>query len=532
MRPLAGAIATLVTCAAPALAQTITGRVLMPDSVTPAAGIVVAITTPNGNNIGRALTTRTGAYSVRLRAPGQYDVRALRVGYRPTVVRVVVAAGATVTQNIVLASLPVSIVGITATGDGDCKLRGRDAQLFLTLWEQTRTALAAASLWEQSGALEVDMVRMSGRIDHGPSWSVYPDSVYPVQDTGRVQQLALTRAFAATPPETLETKGYVRPSRDGTPIFDMPNPEALLSDGFIANHCFSLERNDDRRDWIGLGFEPRRRVNRVVSISGVLWLDSASSELRRIEFKYANLPDARYHICDSIAVIPVRGELILDDPPFTQPKPGCYSQRNSRSNELGLGGSADLVRLPTGEWLISKWSLIMPPDSARYRANAKRCRPNRQTQECEACWYGPNCFRLKVMRPRMATLQGVTTRVARDGIEIYRDTSADALVEAMIRKRAKDDPAHLVGVVVDENRRPVAGAIVQTEDPWRSARTDGDGVFRVQTLPAGALVVSVRCDGYVAKRFRVPLVRDSTHRVRVDLAPDTVGVRGAGCTQR
>lgn len=528
---LSGVVTSVVIgCASPAAAQMISGRVLMPDSVTPAAGIVVTVMTPDGASIARALSGSRGEYSVPLGRAGAYDVRALRIGFRPTVVRVVAAPGESVRRDIVITSLPVAIAGISIAGHADCDLKGRDARTFLSLWEQARAALAATSLSEQAGALDVEMVRMNGHIDHVTPGSVFGDSLYPVQDTARIRQLALSRAFASTPPETLETAGYVRPGRDGTPVFDMPNPEALLSDGFMAAHCFSIARSGDYEDWVGLRFEPRRRTTTVVDIAGTLWLDTATFELRRIEFKYANLPDAAYHICDSIAVSPVRGELLLDDPPFAQPKPGCYSQRNGRSNQLNLGGSADLTRLATGEWLITKWFLRTPPDSSRFRPALRRCRAG--ISPCEPCWYGPKCPRVSAMRARLVTVTGVTTRVIRDGVELYRDTSANSLIDAMVRKRAGDHPATLVGVVVDQDRRPVSGAIIQTEEPWRTARTDGQGVFRLTALPAGDLVVSVRCAGYVSRRVRLTLVKDSTHRIRIDFQPDTVGVRGAGCAQR
>jgi hypothetical protein len=90
---------------------------------------------------------------------------------------------------------------------------------------------------------------------------------------------------------------------------------------------------------VGLAFEPvptRRRPD----VSGVLWLDAKSSELRRVEWGYTRVTT-----------------------------PARFSP----------SGRADFVRLPGGAWIISSWWLRIPytaPDanltrrsySLRYRS--------------------------------------------------------------------------------------------------------------------------------------------------------------------
>src|SRR4051794_27790766 len=120
--------AILLFPTAAALGQAIRGRVLMPDGTTPAPGIVVSATAASGSAAGRALTTSTGAFIITLKVAGSYDLRALRIGFRPTVVRVTVAPGATVSQDIVMTSSPVSIEGMKVTDESDCSLKGKNAQ--------------------------------------------------------------------------------------------------------------------------------------------------------------------------------------------------------------------------------------------------------------------------------------------------------------------------------------------------------------------------------------------------------------------
>lgn len=91
----------MVACLAGlANAQAIHGRVLLPDS-TPAVGSIVAATT--GSVATRAIVSRTGAYRLALPRVGRYEIRALRIGFRPTVLPPIdVAVGEDRALDIVL----------------------------------------------------------------------------------------------------------------------------------------------------------------------------------------------------------------------------------------------------------------------------------------------------------------------------------------------------------------------------------------------------------------------------------------------
>src|SRR5215472_1477741 len=65
-------------------AQTLSGVVLLPDSATPAAGVIVVATDPRGGTAGRALTGARGQFLLRLSVAGRYGVTLLRIGFRPT----------------------------------------------------------------------------------------------------------------------------------------------------------------------------------------------------------------------------------------------------------------------------------------------------------------------------------------------------------------------------------------------------------------------------------------------------------------
>jgi hypothetical protein len=417
-----------------ASAQTIVGRVLLPDSATPATGIVITATTPTGTVVGRVLSTQNGSYSITLKSAGTYEVRALRIGFRPTTARVTVPAGATVKQDIVVTAIPVAIEGIRVTNDADCTLKGKNAQAFLTLLDQSRAALGAASLWEQSGALRVEVVRVEGRVD--ATYGNKYDSLYAQVDTAKGRHFAATRTFGATPPETLNTSGYLRLTAEGQYLYDMPNAEVLLSDEFVSTHCFSIHANEDQPGWIGLGFKPRKRVKNFVDVRGTLWLDRSSSELRRLEFEYDNTPEGPYDTCDKAPFIKITPDLMQQVPPFQQPEPSCpHFTKNNNDNRLGLGGSADFVRLVSGEWLISKSTMVTGPDEGRYRRMWRKSRWNPMTKRTEHCVTGPSCREILTFKPRLVTIASTTARVLRDGVEVYRDSTAQALIDAINRRR-------------------------------------------------------------------------------------------------
>ena len=103
---------------------------------------------------------------LRLPGAGRYNLRVLRIGYRPTVVTgIEVAPDSFTDRNVVLESLPVSIAGMAIRDNAACSLRGKDAETLLRLWEQARGALTATRLHESSGSLNVHLMRVDGRVD-------------------------------------------------------------------------------------------------------------------------------------------------------------------------------------------------------------------------------------------------------------------------------------------------------------------------------------------------------------------------------
>src|SRR5579862_7298406 len=119
MKRLCAALAIGVTSLAahPLAAQRLRGQVVLPDSTTPASGAIVVATGDNGALVKRALVNERGAFDLPLPHAGKFDVRVLRVGFRPTeVASPDVAADETRTLRIVVGSERIALARVTVRG--------------------------------------------------------------------------------------------------------------------------------------------------------------------------------------------------------------------------------------------------------------------------------------------------------------------------------------------------------------------------------------------------------------------------------
>ncbi len=508
-------------------AQGVRGRVVLPDSVTPAVGIVITAIGANGDRSASTLSTATGNYVLRLPGAGRYDLRVLQIGYRPTVVTGIdVAADSFTERNVVLERLPVAIAGMTIRDRADCNLRGRDAETFLRLWEQARGALTAAQLNESSGALNVHLARVDGRVDAMRYYA--PDKVgspVPEIDSSSFREWIADRLFAATPTDTIEHAGYVRRLPSGTAVYAAPSADVLLADSFLRSHCFGVVRAPPGHDdWIGIAFTPRMVRDGVVDVAGVLFLDRSTAELRRLEFTYANLPQESHQLCtverDANRII-------------------CQSFTEKGLNKFGMGGDADFVRLASGEWLVVRWTIRTLSSEMVSRPSPRKAVHGYSRRECTAtqsvvklspkpsdCVYWPWPV------PRLSVVSTTVLRLMRGGAEVYRNDSILAVTQTFARRQAGARPASLVGVASDDAGRPLRSVIVQTEQPARRvAMTDSLGGFRIPWLRPGEAVISVRCPGYESVRFTLPLLADSARHVALALQPsDTTSMPVRDCS--
>jgi len=326
--------------ASAATAQGVTGLVV--DSLTgvPAVGAIVALATPEGRRLGAVQAGPDGRYRLTAPSAGAFRLRVDRIGFEGWQSPVFdLGATETRTLDVRLSVRRVDLDAVAVEGTAQCTVNPDAAPRTLATWEEIRRALTLSDLAQRHGAIPVEL-RTTERLMTGRG------EVAGYARHARLRGSA-TRPWEAPPPEELAARGYARLAGDSVLYFG-PSIETLLSESFLATHCFSLVRRGTRQSpQLGLAFRPLA-TRRLPDIAGTIWLDQRSSELRLVEFTFE-------HTADSLG----NGE-----PP---------------------NGRLEFARLPSGLWFIERWTLRVPlvslhagdpsdPDVAWERRRRRRSR--------------------------------------------------------------------------------------------------------------------------------------------------------------
>lgn len=304
-----------VLAAAPAVAQTIRGTVVLPDSTTPVPGAIVVAADAHGATAARVLTNARGEFVARLPAAGRYGITILRIGFRPTSVPAVdVDSGAGVTIRVIFAGTPVQLAAVDVRDRQTCRVSADTGLAVARVWDEARKAMLSSQLSAGGAPLVAQWIVYDRVLDSAAR--------YVRRQTIRTTDSPTTHAFRSAPVSLLDTAGYVVSDGTGT-TYHLPDAEVLLSPMFSATHCFRLQAppNGDAT-LVGVGFTPTRARADARDIEGTAWVDRATSELRSIELQYTNLP------------------------PVVQ--------------AAHPSGQVEFLRLGDGQWLINRWSIRMP----------------------------------------------------------------------------------------------------------------------------------------------------------------------------
>ena len=318
---------TVVHCAALALlprllaAQGVEGRVTSAGAAVP--GSLVELLDEAGRPVSDAAADGAGAFRIRAPGPGSYRLRAGQIGFQSALsAPFVLRAGDRLARSLAITPRTVTLEGVVATARPRCEAVRTSGAALERVWEEARKALALTLRTAADSTLGYDFATYV-RTTETRSDSLVEDSTSLVRMVGGVP-------FASVPVGELDRLGFVR-NVAGRVVFFGPDAEVLLSEDFLAQHCFSLRQGRGAEaGLIGLAFEPvpsRRRPD----VRGVLWLDARSSELRHLEWEYTR----------------VRAQ-------------ARYAPR----------GRAEFVRLPGAAWIIRSWWLRLP--AARSRMDGGR----------------------------------------------------------------------------------------------------------------------------------------------------------------
>jgi hypothetical protein len=314
-----------------ATAQTVRGTVYDETRSTPAIGAIVtlervrsALAAPE--QIRSVLTDESGAYSINATEVGNYRVLVRRIGskpYRSDVFQI----GASETRRLdvhlerfkATTSEFTELGRITVMRVTPCETSPTDAVRIARLWDDARTALLATEISIRDSLVPRRLVRFVRDLNP-ETLEIQSEVLYDFSAPAGARP-----GFTSPPGDSLSLVGYWRRVNKSNFRFYGPDANALLSQPFVEDHCFSIAADDDRPGQIGLSFEPvEYRRGSPPEIRGTVWLDSLTSELRSLEFNWLKFP--------------IRG-------PTEK-----------------LGGEVRFMRLPAGSWLVHRWRLRMPQE--------------------------------------------------------------------------------------------------------------------------------------------------------------------------
>ncbi len=438
-------VAGLLLAGRSAAAQAVRGELVEGASGRPVAGALVVLLDGAGKQVGGGFADADGGFLVQAPGPGSYTLRAERVGFaavRSPALRL--AAGQTVTHDLEMGSEAVRLEGLVVRGEKRrCAALPDAGEQTAALWEEARKALGATA-WTQA--------RRSFRFTLQQHVRMLDASSLQVQSEQSRRMTGFAGSpFESVPAERLVREGFTRQEGDST-VYYAPDAGVLLSDEFLDSHCFRVQEGEGAaRGLVGLGFEPVRGRG-LPDVRGVLWLDPATAELRHLEYTYTGLdllgPSGR------------------------------------------LGGRVEFERLPSGEWIVPRWRILMPVVGTDTLSVAGQVRERRKVA---------------------AIREG-----AGEVLEVR--TPGGVLVRSAAR-------ASLSGVVFDSTRSaPLAGARVRLAGTAVEAETDAGGRFRIPDAAEGryrVVVAHPRVDSleWTAPAVTVDLRREAVNEVRLAVPP-------------
>jgi hypothetical protein len=310
-------MSTAMACWAPSMAaQAIEGVVRHPDG-RQVAGVLVELTDASAAVVARTLSDDGGRYLLRAPHPGEYALRARRLGFAPSEVATVqLGPSSKVIRAIELHALHAVLDTMRTSAPRSCN-RTNDSPGQLFLWEQTRAALQAAQFSQQAPALSARILEYERELSARGTVQRHTDRVFTQ---------AIREPWRAAEPSVLHDEGYVQHAADGGTIYRLPGLNMLSSDVFASDHCLAFSRDGDL---LIVAFDPVPSRRAVAEISGLITANMKRAELISVEYRYVNLPNE------------------LDAP---------------------AGGVMRFAYLADGRTIISRWSVRMPVFERRVRS--------------------------------------------------------------------------------------------------------------------------------------------------------------------
>lgn len=275
----------------------------------PVAGAIVRLMA-GATVVTQGLTNEGGRIVLRAPAPGTYQLKADRIGWNGLLTEpFALGAGVTLRRELVMPGTRRELPTITVRGRSRCDPGGQGGPLAAALWEEIRNALTANMLTQRQRAVPLHVRQFVREVGLGRSI---------VRQWTYRSTITRGNAFVSVAPGELAEIGFVHTVGDSVQ-YAAPDAALLLSDEFVATHCFRAVGGDS--GLVGLAFEPVPG-RKVPDVNGTMWVDRSTSELKYLEYDYTGLPK------------------LLE--------------------RARLGGRVEFERLPVGAWIVSYWHIRMP----------------------------------------------------------------------------------------------------------------------------------------------------------------------------
>jgi hypothetical protein len=295
-------------------AQTVRGEVTEIGNGGPLAGVLIQLLTADSATVVRSvLSDASGRFQLLAPARGRYSLQAKRIGVQRWVSdNFTIEAGETRTFAIQLATLAARLPEVVVKSTSLCVRGGDSDQQVAALWDEIDAALTATAITVEDSTHRATIVRSSRVLE--------PRTRRVMAERRHQVEITTGRPFSSIEPESLITSGYWHEADEDSAQFYGLDERVLNSRLFRSINCFHVARRPAQtRGTIGLGFEPQKTGN---GVRGTIWLDSATFELREVEYSYTGI------------------------------------QRTQHSEQLG--GLTRFGRLKNGGWIVREWSIRMP----------------------------------------------------------------------------------------------------------------------------------------------------------------------------
>jgi hypothetical protein len=243
---------------------------------------MVVVVASLGEGSGLGLTGEDGLFAVRVPHPGRYRATVDRIGYESTTTSAFDVPPEGTYQAIPVAVRPVRLEGLDISGSRRCEVGREVGQATARVWEEARKALETARWTAETGRYAYTLLQFSRRWDTGARRIL--------EERREFLDRRGAAPYASVTAGELASRGFVWEIFPDVLSYHAPDAAVLLSDSFLATHCLRVHRASD--GMLALDFEPVAGRS-LPEIEGTIWVDAATAELRRVEYRYLNLDRGR-----------------------------------------------------------------------------------------------------------------------------------------------------------------------------------------------------------------------------------------------